>query len=171
MADIFSVIADPTRRELLHLLLDRQTAAAPDVEAHGDISVGEMVTSLGLSQPTVSKHLRVLRESGLVRVREEGQHRYYSLDKAPLGDVALWVEPFLEAKAEAEAAPAVPKAAPKLAVAPRTSPVPVPATLRRAAENLPDAGDVGTSLGRAVAQAQSRILDPVKKRLAHRDSD
>jgi ArsR family transcriptional regulator len=172
MADIFSVIADPTRRELLRLLLERRRVAAvspPSVRPAAavvparEISVGEMVTALGLSQPTVSKHLRVLRESGLVHVREEGQHRYYRLDETPLRDVELWLQPFL-----------LPPEAPRLAIVPaastaRPGPVAVPAPLRRAAENLPDAGDVGTSLGRAVAQAQSRILDPVKKRLAHRD--
>jgi ArsR family transcriptional regulator len=99
MADIFSVIADPTRRHLLELLLERY-AAADTVEASphaGESSVSELVHALDLSQPTVSKHLKVLREAGLVAVREEGQHRYYKLDASPLEDVEDWVIPFLSA--------------------------------------------------------------------------
>ena len=66
MADIFDVIADRTRRDILRLLLDRSTA--------GDrgTSVSHIVTELGASQPTVSKHLKVLRDAHLVSVREEG---------------------------------------------------------------------------------------------------
>lgn len=89
MADIFDVIADGTRREILRLLLDRS--------ADGDrgTSVSQIVHELGVSQPTVSKHLKVLRESHLVSVREEGQHRYYSLSAAPLDEVDDWLMPFL----------------------------------------------------------------------------
>ena len=79
MADIFDVIADSTRRDILRLLLDR--------DAHSETtgtSVSQIVSELGVSQPTVSKHLKVLREAELVRVREEGQHRFYSIDAAPL---------------------------------------------------------------------------------------
>ncbi|SEH57767.1 MULTISPECIES: metalloregulator ArsR/SmtB family transcription factor [unclassified Leifsonia] len=91
MADIFDVIADPTRREILRVLLDRNTEVTHSV---GEISVSEIVASLELSQPTVSKHLKVLREAGLVSVREEGQHRYYRLDPQPLEAVEDWVIPF-----------------------------------------------------------------------------
>jgi DNA-binding transcriptional ArsR family regulator len=91
MADIFDVIADPTRRDILRVLLDRNTDAAHSV---GEISVSEIVATLELSQPTVSKHLKVLREAGLVSVREEGQHRYYSLDAGPLVAVEDWIIPF-----------------------------------------------------------------------------
>ena len=99
MADIFSVIADPTRRHLLELLLERYaTADAVEVSPHaGESSVSELVHALDLSQPTVSKHLKVLRDAGLVAVREEGQHRYYKLDASPLEDVEDWVIPFLSA--------------------------------------------------------------------------
>ncbi|WP_437583819.1 ArsR/SmtB family transcription factor [Paramicrobacterium sp. CJ85] len=93
MADIFDVIADGTRRDILHVLLDRHS-----VDEEGTVrgtSVSEIVTQLGLSQPTVSKHLKVLREAGLAAVREEGQHRYYSLDSAPLEAVEDWLIPFL----------------------------------------------------------------------------
>jgi DNA-binding transcriptional ArsR family regulator len=91
MADIFDVIADPTRRDILRVLLDRHTDAVHSV---GEISVSEIVATLELSQPTVSKHLKVLREAGLVSVREEGQHRYYRLDAGPLEAVEDWVIPF-----------------------------------------------------------------------------
>ncbi|MET0734573.1 MAG: metalloregulator ArsR/SmtB family transcription factor [Microbacterium sp.] len=89
MADIFDVIADGTRRDILRLLLDR--------EATGErgTSVSHIVQELGVSQPTVSKHLKVLRESQLVSVREEGQHRYYSLAAGPLDEVDDWLVPFL----------------------------------------------------------------------------
>lgn len=92
MADIFDVIADGTRRELLQVLLERYVSAG-----NGEISVGEMVERLGLSQPTVSKHLKVLRDHGLVSVREDGQHRFYRLDSGPLEEVEDWLIPFLSA--------------------------------------------------------------------------
>jgi ArsR family transcriptional regulator, arsenate/arsenite/antimonite-responsive transcriptional repressor len=86
MADIFDVLADGTRRELLTRL-----------ERHaGEVSVSELVAELGLAQPTVSKHLARLRESGLVSVREEGQHRYYRLDRAPFAELEQWLAPFLD---------------------------------------------------------------------------
>ncbi|MEV7693666.1 metalloregulator ArsR/SmtB family transcription factor [Microbacterium sp. NPDC089189] len=98
MADIFGVIADATRRDILRLLLDRS------VEGEDGTSVSHIVHELGVSQPTVSKHLKVLREAELVSVREEGQHRYYSLSRAPLDDVDAWLMPFLTEDQDAEAA-------------------------------------------------------------------
>ncbi|GIT81519.1 hypothetical protein LLS1_31880 [Leifsonia sp. LS1] len=100
MADIFDVIADPTRRDILRVLLDRHSEAPDGV---GEISVSEIVATLELSQPTVSKHLKVLREAGLVSVREEGQHRYYRLDATPLELVEDWVIPFTAADVDAAA--------------------------------------------------------------------
>ena len=91
MADIFAVVADPTRRELLGILLRRRTESV----ASGDASVSELVAELALSQPTVSKHLKVLREAGLVTVREKGQHRYYRIEPDALSGVGAWVAPFL----------------------------------------------------------------------------
>ncbi|MCR2826237.1 ArsR/SmtB family transcription factor [Microbacterium sp. zg.Y909] len=90
MADIFDVIADGTRRDILQLLLSRSANGE-----RGGTSVSRIVQDLGVSQPTVSKHLKVLREAGLVSVREEGQHRYYSLLTAPLDAVDDWLMPFL----------------------------------------------------------------------------
>ncbi|WP_442576850.1 ArsR/SmtB family transcription factor [Microbacterium sp. F51-2R] len=89
MADIFDVIADGTRREILQLLLARSA------DGERGTSVSRIVNELGVSQPTVSKHLKVLREASLVSVREEGQHRYYSLSPAPLDEVDDWLVPFL----------------------------------------------------------------------------
>lgn len=99
MADIFDVVADPTRRDLLGALLERR---ASQEAATGEMSVGELVERLGISQPTVSKHLRVLRDHGLVSVREDGQHRYYRLDAAPLESLQAWLVPFLTARTDEE---------------------------------------------------------------------
>lgn len=91
MADIFDVLSDSTRRELLSRLLDRRLDEGPTA---GELSVGQLVEATGLSQPTVSKHLKVLRDHGLVTVREEAQHRYYRLEIEPLGEVEEWLAPF-----------------------------------------------------------------------------
>lgn len=95
MPDIFGVIADATRRDILQILLDRHLQEA-------EISVSEIVARLELSQPTVSKHLKVLRDAELVSVREEGQHRFYSLDPEPLEMVEDFVIPFLSAGFDTE---------------------------------------------------------------------
>ncbi len=89
MTDIFDVIADGTRRDILQLLL-RRTA-----EGDAGTSVSQIVADLGISQPTVSKHLKVLREAELVSVREDGQRRFYSLAVEPLEVVDDWLVPFL----------------------------------------------------------------------------
>ncbi|GAB2710643.1 metalloregulator ArsR/SmtB family transcription factor [Microbacterium marinum] len=89
MADIFDVIADGTRRDILQLLRERGESGQDGT------SVSQIVSTLGVSQPTVSKHLKVLREASLVSVREVGQHRYYSLSPAPLDEVDDWLLPFL----------------------------------------------------------------------------
>ncbi|MRH27869.1 metalloregulator ArsR/SmtB family transcription factor [Microbacterium sp. SYP-A9085] len=104
MADIFDVIADGTRRDILRLLLDRSAAG------HDGTSVSQIVIDLGVSQPTVSKHLKVLREAGLVTVREEGQHRYYRLQTGPLDEVDDWILPFLDQAGE-DAAVVLPETA------------------------------------------------------------
>lgn len=102
MADIFDVIADGTRRDILQLLRERAAE-------HGT-SVSQIVAELGVSQPTVSKHLKVLREAELVSVREEGQHRFYSLLAAPLDVVDDWLVPFLDT-ADDQSAAALPEPA------------------------------------------------------------
>jgi len=76
------VLAEPTRRRILDLLREQPR------------SVGELTRTLRLSQPGTSKHLRVLREAGLVRVRRDAQRRFYELRPAPLAEVAAWLEPY-----------------------------------------------------------------------------
>lgn len=103
MPDIFAVVADRTRREILRVLHERER------QGEQEASVSQIVAELGLSQPTVSKHLKVLRESSLVVVRDEGQHRFYRLDPAPLEELASWLEP-LRPQAGAEGAEAASQA-------------------------------------------------------------
>jgi DNA-binding transcriptional ArsR family regulator len=100
MADIFDIVADSTRREILQVLLEAQSSAS------GEVSVSQIVLALELSQPTVSKHLKVLRDAGLVKVREAGQHRYYHLDTSPLEEVDEWLLPFLAPAGDDEPAEA-----------------------------------------------------------------
>jgi DNA-binding transcriptional ArsR family regulator len=78
----FELLAEPTRRRILDLLRD------------GERPVGELVERLKMSQPAVSKHLRVLRESGLVDVRVDAQRRLYRLRPEPLREVDAWIEPY-----------------------------------------------------------------------------
>ena len=78
----FEVLAEPHRREILELL------------RRGERSVGELVGALSLSQPAVSKHLRVLREAGMVEVRSEAQRRLYRLRPEPLRAVDEWLAPY-----------------------------------------------------------------------------
>ena len=80
--DAFNAVAEPRRRQILDLL------------AAGERPVSDLVTALGLAQPLVSKHLRVLREVGLVRVRDEGRRRLYRLDGEPLRPIHEWVGGF-----------------------------------------------------------------------------
>lgn len=81
--DVFAVIAERTRREILGSLRT------------GDKAVGELVDELQVSQPTVSKHLKVLREAGLVKMRAQGQRRFYSLNPESLQGIAEWVSLFV----------------------------------------------------------------------------
>lgn len=82
----FDVLGDPVRRRILELL------------AEGELSSGEVVEVIagefGISQPAVSQHLRVLRESGFASVRPQGQRRLYSVDVRPLQQVDRWLERF-----------------------------------------------------------------------------
>jgi DNA-binding transcriptional ArsR family regulator len=79
---VFDVIAEPHRRRILDLLRE------------GDLAVGEIVTALRISQPAVSKHLRVLRDAGLVKVRVDAQRRWYGLDPRPLAVLDAWLAPY-----------------------------------------------------------------------------
>jgi DNA-binding transcriptional ArsR family regulator len=78
--DAFNAVAEPRRRQILDLL------------AGGERAVGDLVRELGLGQPQVSKHLRVLREVGLVEVRDQGRQRLYRLNSLALKPVHDWVK-------------------------------------------------------------------------------
>ena len=169
--DVFAVIAEGTRRELLGALRS------------GDKSVGALVEELEVSQPTVSKHLKVLREAGLVTMRAEGQKRYYSLQTAPLEEIVLWLRAFDLPPLQMTAAAADPRlasvaaggvsAAPRanrqlFAARPGTSPDPRSAAAAAAAglepgsaEAVPAAADpaLAPNLGRTVGRAAERAAD------------
>ncbi len=78
----FAALAEPSRRTILDVLRD------------GERPVGDLVDRLQLSQPAVSKHLRVLREAGLVEVRTDAQRRLYRIRPEPLAEVDAWLEPY-----------------------------------------------------------------------------
>ena len=78
----FEVLAEPNRRKILDLLREEPR------------SVGELVAATGLSQPGTSKHLRVLREAGLVTVRQDAQRRVYELAPGPLAELDVWLAPY-----------------------------------------------------------------------------
>jgi DNA-binding transcriptional ArsR family regulator len=82
MESSFAIVAEPNRRAILGLLLSSER------------SVGEIEDELGLSQPAVSKHLRVLRDNGFVEARIEAQRRLYRLRPEPLMEIQEWLEPF-----------------------------------------------------------------------------
>ncbi|MBL8770118.1 MAG: winged helix-turn-helix transcriptional regulator [Phenylobacterium sp.] len=78
----FEALAEPNRRRILDILRE------------GERPAGDLVDALGLSQPGVSKHLKLLREAGLVRVRADGQRRLYRLEPHGLADLDAWLMPY-----------------------------------------------------------------------------
>jgi DNA-binding transcriptional ArsR family regulator len=80
--DVFEAIAEPSRRKILALL------------QRSDLPAGAVVEAMGMSQPGVSKHLKLLREAGLVSVRAQGQQRVYRLEAARLAELDAWLEPY-----------------------------------------------------------------------------
>lgn len=78
----FEVLAEPSRRRILDLLAQRERP------------VGDLVKHTKMSQPLVSKHLRILREAGLVNVRIDGQHRRYRVDAKPLKEIDRWLDAY-----------------------------------------------------------------------------
>jgi DNA-binding transcriptional ArsR family regulator len=80
MDEMFAVLADPTRLQIIELLAER------------DRSVGELVAAFTVSQPAISRHLRVLRAAGLVQARSEGQRHIYQLDPTPLAELDAWLD-------------------------------------------------------------------------------
>ena len=87
-ADAFNAIAEPRRRQIL------------DVLATGERPVGDLVEIVGLAQPQVSKHLRVLREVGAVDVRDQGRQRFYRLNGRALKPIHDWVTPYAKTWSE-----------------------------------------------------------------------
>jgi DNA-binding transcriptional ArsR family regulator len=85
MSTAFAVVAEPNRRRIL------------DVLRAGERPVNDLVVELAMAQPAVSKHLRVLRDAGLVAVRHDAQRRYYRLVPEPLVEIDDWLTPFREA--------------------------------------------------------------------------
>jgi DNA-binding transcriptional ArsR family regulator len=79
----FEVVAEPARREILDRLIG------------GPRSVGELVAQTGLSQPNTSRHLRILREAGLVESKAQGQRRLYGLRGEGFGELARWLTPYV----------------------------------------------------------------------------
>jgi DNA-binding transcriptional ArsR family regulator len=82
MLSTFEVVAEPSRRRILDLLREESRA------------VGDLVDELGLAQPAVSKHLRILRDAGLVTSEVSAQRRLYRLNAAPLRELDAWVAPY-----------------------------------------------------------------------------
>lgn len=120
--DVFAVIAEATRRDILIAL------------RKGDKAVGELVQELEASQPTISKHLKVLREADLVSMRAQGQKRYYTLNPKPLAGIATWLQAF-------DVGPA--------------------ATADAAAARHPEAGPAAVPEGLAAAVPQPAVPQPV----------
>jgi len=87
-ADAFNAVAEPRRRQVL------------DVLAGGERSVNDLVENLDLAQPQISKHLRVLREVGLVKVRDDGRQRFYSVNARPLKSIHDWVKNYEQSWSE-----------------------------------------------------------------------
>jgi DNA-binding transcriptional ArsR family regulator len=86
---VATAVADPIRRRVLELVRDREVAA------------GELAAQFEVSRPAVSRHLRVLREAGLVHERREGRLRLYRADPAPLGELRGWLESYWDERLDA----------------------------------------------------------------------
>lgn len=80
--EVFEALADPTRRRMLELLAVRERSA------------GELVAEFDVTQPAISRHLRVLRDAGLVNYRREAQRRFYRLEPGPLESLDRWLEQY-----------------------------------------------------------------------------
>ncbi len=162
--DVFAVIAEATRRDILVSL------------RAGDKAVGELVEELSASQPTISKHLKVLREAQLVSMRAQGQKRYYALNPKPLEGVVSWLETFdvgraataakspgasaAEAGSEHVAAPHLPDEAAVAAVLAREDAELSPAVVIPGGTTAPLSDDtVPQQIGRTVGRAATKAAD------------
>ncbi|WP_067547676.1 ArsR/SmtB family transcription factor [Nocardia crassostreae] len=79
---VFGALANPTRRDILDVLLD------------GERTVGDIAERFDMARPSVSEHLKVLRDCGLVSEEKRGRHRYYRVEPQPLHDLQSWLDPF-----------------------------------------------------------------------------
>jgi DNA-binding transcriptional ArsR family regulator len=162
--DVFAVIAEATRRDILVSL------------RAGDKAVGELVEELSASQPTISKHLKVLREAQLVSMRAQGQKRYYALNPKPLEGVISWLETFdvgrtasaaaspeapaAESGSEPAAAPHLPDDAAVAAVLAREDAELSPAVVIPGGTTTPLSDDtVPQQIGRTVGRAATKAAD------------
>lgn len=80
--DVFQAIADPTRREIIGLVSEKS------------LNVNELADNFNISRPAVSKHLRILRECGLMKIEKKGRERYCHAELDKLGEIALWVHKY-----------------------------------------------------------------------------
>lgn len=142
MSDVFSAIADPVRRQIIDAL-----------EKKGQ-TVSELVAITGEGQPTVSKHLKTLREAGLVSVAAAGQSRVYSLQTNGFADVAAWISNFSPNAIGSAAGVAAAKAANELDAA-------VQARL----------GEAGEKLGTLLAQGATWLTAQIQEKLSDSDVD
>ena len=141
--DVFAVIAESTRRDILVAL------------RAGDKAVGELVEELAASQPTISKHLKVLREAQLVSMRAQGQKRYYALNRGPLEGIATWLETFdVGTAAKATVSPA----GPDQAAAGQAVPTHLREGVAAAAASLPPAARPLEPVQSAGEEAPSPVL-------------
>ncbi|MFH5878617.1 ArsR/SmtB family transcription factor [Arthrobacter sp. NA-172] len=169
--DVFAVIAEATRRDILVSLRS------------GDKAVGELVEELAASQPTISKHLKVLREADLVSMRAQGQKRFYALNPKPLVGVANWLETFDVGPAKPAAEAATPARSPRSRSVgqpgqdatkkqPDGEPLvasPASTDVERSAETVPDSGAAASvpglddtrpqQIGRTVGRAATKAAD------------
>ncbi len=133
--DIFTALADPTRRRLVDTLREES------------LSVGSLVEELGVSQPTVSKHLKVLREAGLVSMRADGQRRFYALETETFLELQTWLRGYLPA-------------APELVVVPEKSQLEVHASSHDVTSGATvAAAQLGRTVGRSLEQVTGRAQD------------
>lgn len=140
------VLADDTRRQILTAL---RTGGS-------ELSVSDLVERLVVSQPTVSKHLRVLREAGLVDLRQEGQHRFYHLVPGSLDEAAAWLADFVVLPADHEEPLEVSDSSINR----------FGARLGSSAAAVAGLGDqVGHLYESASAQITERVVEPIRKRI------
>ncbi len=155
--DVFAVIAEATRRDILVSLRS------------GDKAVGELVEELAASQPTISKHLKVLREADLVSMRAQGQKRFYALNPKPLAGVVSWLETFdVGPTAPAAVVPSSEVAAAAPSTAPEVAPtrtdavgqaVKVHASGTPVSLDLTSDDTVPQQIGRTVGRAATKAAD------------